>query len=91
MWREQLRRTRIARSLADFCGLALIVGAGIFVVAWSAARGPAMIGRMVAWSSARAASRPPQPVKLGARKRAYFGLVKKAVKAESCPPPADPP
>jgi hypothetical protein len=91
MWREQLRRTRIARSLADFCGLALIVGAGIFVVAWSAERGPAMIGRMVAWSSARAASRPPQPVKLGARKRAYFDLVKKEVKAESCPPPADPP
>jgi hypothetical protein len=91
MWREQLRRTRIARSLADFCGLALIVGAGIFVVAWCAERGPAMIGRMPARSSARAASRPPQPVKLGARKRAYFDLVKKVVKAKSCPPPADPP
>jgi hypothetical protein len=69
----------------------LIVGAGIFVVAWSAERGPAMTGRMVAWSSARAASRPPQPVKLGARKRAYFDLVKKWDKAKSCPPPADPP
>ncbi len=91
MWREQVRRTRIARSLADFCGWALIVGAGIFVVAWSAEHGPAMSGRMAAWSKARAASRPPQPVKLGARKRAYFDLVKKVVKAKSCPPPADPP
>ena len=34
MWREQVRRTRIARSLADSCGSALIVGTGIFVVAW---------------------------------------------------------
>ncbi len=66
-------------------------GAGIFVLAWSAEHGPAMIGRMEGWSSARAASRPPQPVKVGARRRAYFDLVKKAVKAKSCPPPADPP
>jgi hypothetical protein len=91
MWREQVRRTRIARSLADSCWSALVVGAGIFVVAWCAQDEPAMIGRMAAWSSARAASRPPQPVKLGARKRAYYDLVKKVVKAESCPPPADPP
>ena len=91
MWREQVRRTRIARSLADSCGSALIVGAGIFVVAWSAEHGPAMNARMVAWASARAASRPPQPVKMGARKQAYFDLVKKAGKAKSCPPPADSP
>jgi len=91
MWREQVRRTRIARSLADFCWSALIVGAGIFVVALCAQDEPAMIGRMAAWSSSRAASRPPQPAKLGARKRAHFDLVKKAVKAKSCPPSADPP
>jgi hypothetical protein len=91
MWREQVRRTRIARSLAESCGSALIVAAGIFVVAWSAERGPAMIGRMAARSSARAASRPPQPEKLGARKRAYLDLIEKTVKAKSCPPPADPP
>ncbi len=69
----------------------MIVGAGIFVVAWSAEHGPAMSARMAAWSKARAASRPPQPVKLGPRKRAYFDLVKKVAKAKSCPPPADPP
>jgi hypothetical protein len=60
-------------------------------VAWSAEYGPAMSGRIAAWSTAGAASRPPQPVKLGARKRAYFDRVKKAVKAKSCQPPADPP
>lgn len=90
MCREQVRRTRIVRSLVDFCGSALIVGAGIFVVAWSAEHGPAMSARMAAWSKA-AAPPPPQPVKLGARKRAYLDVVKKEVKAKSLPPPADPP
>jgi hypothetical protein len=88
MLRELMRRMRIARRLADLCAWCLILAAGIFVVAWWAEHGPAVIGRIAAWSSAPDVSRPPQPAKLGARKRAYFerleiDRLEKAVKAES--------
>ena len=89
MWREYMQQRRIARRLADFCAWGLIVGAGIFVLAWCAEHGPAVFGRIAAWSSsAPDASRPPQPVKLGPRKRAYFDRVERAVKAKGPPSPA---
>jgi hypothetical protein len=91
MWREPMRRMPMVRRLADSGAWALIVGAGILVLAWCAEHGPAVIGRMAAWSSATDVSRPPQPAKLGPRKRAYFDRIAKAAKATSSLPPAGSP
>jgi hypothetical protein len=84
MLREPMRQTRIARRLTDLCLWSLILGAGIFVGTWWAEHGRAVIGRLAAWSSsAPDVSRPPEPAKLGRRKRAYFDRIKQAIKAES--------
>jgi hypothetical protein len=92
MLRKPMRRMRIARRLADLCAWCLIVGAGIFVVAWWAENATAVIGRIAAWSSpAPDVSRPPEPARLGPRKKDYFDRIKKAVKAKGLASAAESP
>jgi hypothetical protein len=92
MWRELMQRMRIARRLADLWAWGLIAGVGLLVVAWCAEHGPAVIGRVAAWSSsAPDVSRPPQPAKLGPWKRAHLDRIAKAVAAARAPSPAGAP
>lgn len=84
MLRKPMRRMRIARRLADLCVWCLIVGAGIFVVAWWADNAPEVIKRMAAWSlPAPDVSRPPEPARLGPRKKAYFDRIEKSGRANA--------
>jgi hypothetical protein len=78
MLREPMRRTQIARRLTDLGLWSLVLGAGIFVGTWWAEHGRAVVGRLAAWSSsAPDLSRPPEPAKLGTRKRTHLDRIKK--------------